>query len=144
MNLHGFYLKTKVWISSPFFCFFSLDFILSNLHYMMHNVHRDLPKYAMTSGDVEYWLWDLSWYFRIASLLLLSVLIGWTGYRATKKEITGAIIYMVIAFKDCFDYFQNHNIGTTLVDYTILFTSLTIVQIYFAWQKNHRFYEWKS
>jgi hypothetical protein len=136
------WIGTK-WIGSLYFCFFLADFLLSNLHYLRHNVQSDLPRYYMSGGDVEYYLWDATWYMRVALLLLLSIILGWKGYKATTKEIACSTIYMVIAFKDCYDYFTNHNQGTTLIDYTILFVSLTLVHIYFSWKKNPKFYEWQ-
>jgi len=136
------WMRTK-WIGSLYFCFLVTDFVLSNAHYLCHNVHSDLPRYAMTSGDVEYWLWDMTWYLRVALLLMLCVILGLKGYLATAKEIACSTIYMVLAFKDFIDYFLNHNQGTSLVDYTILFVSLFIIHFYFSWKTNRHFYEWK-
>lgn len=137
------WIRTK-WIGSIYFVFFFLDFLLSNLHYLRYGVKSDLPRYYLSGGDVEYWIWDFTWYIRVAMLLLLSVILGWTGYRATKKELACSIIYMVIAVKDCYDYLINHNVGTSLADYSILFLSLTIVHFYFFKKRNNKVYEWKG
>jgi len=128
--------KTK-WISSLFFMFFFTDFLLSNAHYLKHDVRVEVTDttyygYIMEGGDVEMWVRDFTWYIRVALLLLLPIIMSITNYKASKKEIAGAVIYTVIAFKDCRDFLINHNTSTSLTDYTILFISLTLVHVYFS------------
>lgn len=128
--------KTK-WIGSLFFIFFFTDFLLSNAHYLKHDVRVEVTKetyygYIMEGGDVEMWVRDFTWYIRVALLLSLPIVMALLNYVPSKKEKACAMIYAVLAFKDCVDFIINHNTGTSLIDYTILFISLTIVHIYFS------------
>ncbi len=117
--------------------FFFTDFLLSNAHYLKHDVRVEVTKetyygYIMEGGDVEMWVRDFTWYIRVALLLLLPIVMAYANYKPSRKERACAIIYTVIAFKDCVDFYQNHNTGTSLTDYTILFISLTLVHVYFS------------
>lgn len=123
------------WISSLYFDFLAWDFILSILHYGW--VGKFAPKDTTFSGyikenlSIEWWVLDFTWFIRIASLCFFPIILGYIGYKATKKELAGAIIYGTLALKDCRDYYVNWNQGTSLVDYSVLFVCLTLMQLHF-------------
>src|SRR5678816_2147234 len=116
-------------IRNPYFWICSIDWLLAQSHILAHDVYSKAQIFEMESGDVEYWVRDLSWKIRgvlwLTSLIVVPVLMMRTKFLPTTKQLVQLGVYVFVFSKDIYDWFTKtnynyFNTGTFILDTVIL------------------------